>query len=98
MDALPCPFVYANGKQCSGRVVRVEVYKADIEWREGPEGEWVFDWSPRSHYHLFCSEKGNHAGYKRRDAGGMKFYFNQLPDAVRTLVESTSVPARTRTL
>src|SRR5262249_28061437 len=32
-----------------------------------------------SHFHLFCSEKGNHAGYPARDSDKMKFYFDQLP-------------------
>jgi hypothetical protein len=47
--SLPCPFVYATGKRCNGRIVRVEAYKADIEWWENDEGEWFFAWRPGSH-------------------------------------------------
>jgi hypothetical protein len=83
MTAIPCPFVYANGKRCTGHVVRVEAYKADISWGLNTEtGEWEGPHvgQPRSHYHLFCSEKENHAGYARPDSERMKFYLNQLPE------------------
>ena len=85
---LECPFVYASGKQCIGRIVRVEVYKADITWEQTPGGQWDVSWNPRSHYHLFCSEKGNHAGHKMPDDERMKFYFHELPKAVRSMLES----------
>jgi hypothetical protein len=29
---IPCPFVYANGRACSGHAVRFESYKADLTW------------------------------------------------------------------
>ena len=86
---LECPFVYASDKQCTGRIVRVEAYKADIVWEQSPDGTWEFSWNPRSHFHLFCSEKGNHAGYKKQDDERMKFHFDELPNAVRSMLEST---------
>ena len=51
--AIPCPFVYANGKRCTGHVVRVEAYKADINWApDKATGEWrQSTGQPRSHYH-----------------------------------------------
>ncbi|MBO6724292.1 MAG: hypothetical protein JJ911_01345 [Rhizobiaceae bacterium] len=87
--AIPCPFTYANGKRCPGHVVRIEGYKADLEWRlEG--GKWKFGHSgPRSHYHLFCSAKGNHAGYDREDDPRMKFFASQLPNAVARIIGSS---------
>jgi hypothetical protein len=60
-----CPFVYADGRACTGHVVRVEAYKADITWSADDEGRWRFGFQPRSHYHVFCSEKGT-----MRDSGG----------------------------
>jgi len=69
----------------------VSVYKADVDWTEGPEGAWVVDWSPRSHYHLFCSERGNHAGTKRYDDDRMKFFYRDLPDEAKRLVDATTV-------
>ncbi len=86
---IPCPFVYANGKQCTGHVVRVEAYKADVTWEPNKEtGKWE-KWigQPRSHYHLFCSEKENHAGYARPDSEQMKFYLNQLPKELLEAME-----------
>jgi hypothetical protein len=78
---IPCPFVYAKGKPCSGHIIRVEAYRADLEWSVNDTGEWRLTVSgPRSHYHLFCSEKGNHAGYRRQDDSQLKYYFSQMPD------------------
>ena len=88
-DPIPCPFVYSNGKSCSGHVARIEVYKADLEWTFGGAG-WSFDFRPRSHYHVFCSEKGNHAGYKREDR--LKFYYDQLPEGLQDVIAQTTPP------
>ena len=87
---LACPFVYSDGRKCSGRIVKVEAYKADITWERAPDGTWEFWWNPRSHHHLFCSEKGNHAGHKKQDDDRMKFRYDQLPPAIQLLLESTS--------
>jgi len=89
MAAIPCPFVYANGKRCTGRIIRIEVYKADVDWQEGSQGHWEVRWSPRSHYHLFCSERGNHAGYKKQDDDRMKFYYDELPSEIQSILQGT---------
>lgn len=82
---IPCPFVYANGRRCSGHVVTVEVYKADLRWTHGKDGAWRFSWdNPRSHFHVFCSEKGNHSGFRRPDSDQMKFHFDTLPAELHT--------------
>lgn len=88
--AIQCPFIYANGRRCTGSVNRIEAYKADVLW-ELKGDRWEFGWDPRSHYHLFCSEKGNHAGYARSDSDKMKFYFDQLPEEVLAILERTGV-------
>lgn len=64
---IPCPFIYSNGRECAGHIVRIEAHKVDIDWQATKEGGWDFAFPPRSHYHLFCSEKGNHAGSRRGD-------------------------------
>jgi hypothetical protein len=90
-DKIPCPFVYANGKRCTGHVVRVEAYKADIEYAPGANDRWrVAIGEPRSHYHVFCSEKGNHAGYARSDDSRLKFYFQDLPEALRKAINEAT--------
>ncbi len=77
----PCPFVYATGKSCPGHIVRVEAYKTDLEWALGEDGQWHFGFGqPRSHYHLFCSEKGSHSGTRQQDNPQMKFYLDEIPD------------------
>jgi hypothetical protein len=89
-----CPFVYASGKHCSGRVVRVEAFKADLAWTSNDSGgDWNFSWSARSHFHLFCSDKGNHAGTVRPDSDQMKFYWDQLPEDVQQLLDGTQPAA-----
>ena len=84
----PCPYVYAKGKKCTGHIVRIEAFKADLAWRRGEDGKWLFSvGEPRSHYHLYCSEKGNHAGYRKDDAEGMKFYYQNLPAALKKVID-----------
>lgn len=89
-NQVPCPFIYANGKKCPGHVVRIEGYKADLEWKLKEEG-WSFGCSsPRSHYHLFCSEKDNHAGVRGSDSEKMKFYYDQLPPTLQAAIRDTT--------
>ena len=69
---IPCPFEYANGKRCGGDIVKVEAYNADLEWELQEDGSSKFSFGhPRSHYHVFCSEKGNHAGFGRSDSDSL---------------------------
>src|SRR6478752_5385055 len=64
----PCPYVDAKGKKCKGHIVRIEAFKADLAWHRSDEGKWTFSvGEPRTHYHLYCSEKGNHAGFNKPD-------------------------------
>jgi hypothetical protein len=79
IEKIPCPFVYANGKKCTGHVDRIEAYKADIMWSPNEDGTWKAHIEPRSHYHVFCSAKGNHAGYGCEDSPKLKFYYRDLP-------------------
>ena len=90
-DKLPCPYVYANGKKCTGHVVRVACYKAEVRWKHETERGWTFGWQPRSHYHLFCSEKNDHTGPQRQDDSRMKFHYEELPYNVRRLIDVTRV-------
>jgi hypothetical protein len=69
---LPCPFVYAKGRKCKGNIIRVEAYRADLTWTLKQDGSWRFDWQPGTHFHMFCSEKGNHSGYIVPDSEQMK--------------------------
>ena len=83
--AIPCPFVYSGGKSCTGETIKVEAYKADLEWKQDESGNWEFSAGPpRSHYHLFCSEKRNHAVPNREDA--LKYYYGDLPEQLQDVV------------
>jgi hypothetical protein len=86
---IACPFVYANGRACTGHVVRVEAYKADLTWSADADDTWSFDFRPRSHYHVFCSEKGNHAGFRHQDPNALKFWFDTLPAPIQRILEQT---------
>jgi hypothetical protein len=89
-EEIACPFVYARGKPCKGHIVRVEAFKADLCWEKTGAGKWEFRvGEPRSHYHLFCSEKGNHAGSRRSDDEGLKFYLSDLPPALLRIISRT---------
>ena len=84
---IPCPFVSVNGKCCTGHVVRIEAYMADLAWSPNDDGKWVFGHDePRSHYHLFCSKKGTHAGYDGSHSDQLKRYLQELPDPLRQIV------------
>jgi hypothetical protein len=58
-------------------------YLKDLRWTFGI-GE------PRSHYHLVCSEKGNHAGWGKQDAEGLIFFFDKLPIALQQEIKQGS--------
>jgi hypothetical protein len=84
-EKIPCPYVYARGRKCTGYVVKVAAFNADIEWRFN-DGEWKFSAGcPKSHYHVYCSEKGNHAGAIGDDA--LKFYFQNLPEQIAAVIK-----------
>ena len=88
---LDCPFIYASGQRCRGRIVRIEAYKAELVWSLAEDGRWIFNFSPRSHYHLFCSLKGNHAGSLRPDDPQMKLRDRDLSDELRAILDATIV-------
>lgn len=88
-DPIPCPYVYAKGRRCKGHIVRIEAFKADLEWSMDRNGQWHFACGePRSHYHLYCSEKGNHAGHRRDD--GIKIFCSELPKEISAVVSRTA--------
>ena len=85
MAPFPCPYLFPNGQRCPGHVVRVEAFHADLSWALGENGEWTFSHSqPRSQYHLFCSEKGNHDGDRRPEQ--MNVYLSGMSDDLLALV------------
>lgn len=74
---IPCPFVYADGRQCTGVIRRARAY--------GPIGrDGAVARSKVRKYRLWCSEKDDHAGVvasfdaKQR----MEFYPDQLEPGV----------------
>ena len=88
-QVIPCPFTDADGQVCPGSIVRVEAYKADLRWEQASNGGWDFSvGEPRSHYHLFCSEVGSHAGAKGEDDPHMKCNFIDLPTALRRIARA----------
>ena len=89
-NRIPCPFTYASDKRCDGHVVKIEGYKADLEWEFGDDGRWHFSWEePRSHFHLFCSKRGNHAGIRGADDERMKLFSNELSEDLHAVIFGT---------
>ena len=89
-NRIPCPFTSASDKRCDGHVVKIEGYKADLEWKLGDDGRWRFACgAPRSHFHLFCSKKGNHAGFRGADDERMKFFPDKLPEDLYAVISGT---------
>lgn len=69
-----CPFVYADGHQCTGRVSGLRFYG---NLRRGPEGV--------RKVRFWCSEKSDHAGAVSSWASKerMEFYPDRIPVALR---------------
>lgn len=85
-----CPFVYANGKRCNGHIASVEVYKADVVWKAGPDGNWSLEVGiPESRYHLVCSEKGNHFDDVRPHDEQMKMFYGDLPEELAEIITAS---------
>lgn len=75
--AIPCPFVYANGRHCAGVIRRARAY--------GPtRRDGTIERTKVRKYRLWCSEKDDHAGVVARfDAKRrMEFYPDQLEPGV----------------
>ena len=86
-----CSYVYAKGKMCT-RIVRIQAFKADLPWHWTDDGKWSLSvGDPRPHYYLYCSEKGNHEGCGRPDSEAMKFYYQNLPPALRKALTEASL-------
>jgi len=94
MSPLPCPYVSPKGERCPGHIVKVEAFNADLSWTFDESGNWTFHHSqPRSQYHLFCSEKGNHADDRRPEQ--MKCYLSSMPDDLLIVITSSAEPPET---
>jgi hypothetical protein len=75
---LPCPFVYANGRKCSGQVTGWKIYGGRFE-----PARKVWCGAPRK-VRLWCSEKWNHEGAANSWEGKqrMEFYPDKLPKPI----------------
>ena len=74
---IPCPFVYANGRQCGGFVRRARAY--------GPtRRDGIIERAYVRKYRLWCTEKDDHAGILSTPTSKnrMEFYPDQLPQGV----------------
>jgi hypothetical protein len=82
------PFVYVDVATVLEPLNALKSTKADLTWEASTDGAWAFGVRPRSHFHAFCSLKGNHAGF-RSDGEGLKFFYDRLPDELRRIVDAT---------
>jgi hypothetical protein len=76
-QTIHCPFVYANGKRCSGVIYRARAY--------GPtRGQNYVDRADVRKYRLWRSDKDDHAGAVsgRLTKERMEFYPDKLPPNV----------------
>jgi len=96
-----CPFTYSNGRKCKGYVKTIKLIKVNVEIDLSEDGKIIDISLERSdyHVHLYCSEKGNHAGYGRRDSEQMKCWWSpsleelwgQINKMVKGVVKVTSL-------
>src|SRR3954471_14242745 len=82
--SMRCPFVYANGKQCCGTIIRGKAFGGTHTRCEE---------IPPKKYRIWCSDKWDHAGavsswdIKER----MEFYPDQMPDGMVDALESAGL-------
>jgi hypothetical protein len=76
-QAIPCPFVYANGRKCCGFVRQARAYGP-------PRGRHYVDREHVRKYRLWCSAKDDHAGAGSSyvSKSRMEFYPDQLAPGV----------------
>jgi len=80
-EKLPCPFVYASGRCCTGHVYQVRAY--------GPQrGKHYVAREDVRKYRFWCSEKNDHAGAVSSFEGKlrMEFYPNDLAAGVEDFI------------
>lgn len=81
-EKYPCPFTYADGRECQGHIVGFRAY--------GPrQGNEVLEVKK---VRLWCSERYDHQGAVNSWAGKerMEFYPNQLPDYLKPLLDRSA--------
>jgi hypothetical protein len=89
MATFPCPYVYPSGDRYGGRIVKVEAFNTDLRWTFDESGNSIFSHSQRrSHFHLFCSEKGNHADDSHPEQ--MMRYTINMPDELLRVIASSA--------
>lgn len=80
-DKLRCPFVYSNGRRCTGIIRQARAY--------GPErGRGYVDRVDVRKYRLWCSDKDDHAGTVSSLGGKlrMEFYPDELEPGLEDLI------------
>jgi hypothetical protein len=83
---IPCPFVYAAGRRCSGKIYRASAY--------GPaRGGHYVDRAEVRKYQLWCSDKDDHAGITSDSAlkERMEFYPADLPPGIEDTLWAGSI-------
>jgi hypothetical protein len=68
---MACPFVYKNGKKCTGYIAKMVIDNADGLLEFDKLG-WRLELSAPADLRLFCSEKGYHAESKGKGNSPMK--------------------------
>jgi hypothetical protein len=79
---IQCPFVYATGKRCEGEVVRIERYHVTAVWEPPTWQVGVHDVG--THFHVFCSLKGDHTGTRGRSR--LRYLGTELPKELQRIV------------
>ena len=60
---MKCPFVYKNGKRCSGRIDRIKLVDTIVEFEVDEDDNLkLVELDTIAYIRLHCSKKGNHAG------------------------------------
>lgn len=91
---IPCPFVDADGRCCSGQIERIEAFRADLLWADDGNSRRRFGFRPRSFDHLFGSENGNRASFRRQDPRTVMCWLDHLPEEAWKVTVGTAIAGR----
>jgi hypothetical protein len=85
-DKIACPFVYADGRKCTGYIYRAKAY--------GPHSGTDIERHDVRKYRLWCSKKDDHAGAISGHAAKerMEFYPDELPPGVEEALWQSGHP------
>lgn len=80
---MKCPFVYKNGKKCSGRIDKIKLIDTIVEFEVDEDDNLkLIDLDTIADIRLHCSKRESHAKWGEGNKE-LKVWFSALPDKIQ---------------